>query len=356
MRMQKNFSLRKMNAFGVDERAKYFTEINDTHDILSLIHEKILQKEECYILGQGWNTLFTKDFDGVVIKMHLKKRNIIHEDANKVILEVGAGEDWIDLVNFAIAHHWAGIENLSFIPGTVGAAVFQDIGAYGQNFDDVFIDLDAINLETGAIETFDKEACAFAYRESIFKTKLRNRFIIVTIRIQLGKQKIIDTTYHSRYGSLLGELSKCAKPPFDISDVAKAVISIRKTKFPDWKKTGTAGSFFLNPVITKGKLRELQAIVPEVQYYPIEKLTYPMPDDPTFDHANHVKVAAGWLLEELGWKGKRIGNVGTSPNQALVVINYGNATAKEILQFTDAMQKDFEKRYNITLAPEVNIV
>jgi UDP-N-acetylmuramate dehydrogenase len=245
---------------------------------------------------------------------------------------------------------------LSYIPGSVGAGVFQNIAAYGQNFDETFLSLEAINLKTGKLKTFKKDECKFGYRESIFKKSLHNKYIITSVKLKLSVNGKIDTSYHSRYGSLLDELSKFAKPPYTGADIAKAVTNIRKFKMPDWKKTGTAGSFFLNPVVSKKKLSELQRIVPDVQYYPIDELTYPAPDDPKFNYSDHVKVAAGWLLEELGWKGKRIGNIGTSPNQAMVLLNYGGATAAEIVDFAKRMQDDFEEKYKIKLEPEVNII
>lgn len=329
MNIQSNYSLKNLNAFGVEVNAKYFVEISDIEDAKDIVKDGILNKEKFYILGQGWNTLFTKDFNGIIIKINIKGINILSKSSTEVILEAAAGEDWIDLVNYCVKNGWGGIENLSYIPGTVGAGVFQDIGAYGQNFDEAFVSLDAINIKTGEIKTFNSKECKFGYRQSIFKTALKNSYIILTVRLKLNLNASIDTSYHSRYGSLLDELSKFAKPPYKTDDIAKAVINIRKTKLPDWKKVGTAGSFFINPVVSKKQLTELQKIVPDIQFYPVDKLTYQMPGDPAFKYADHVKVAAGWLLEELGWKGKRIGQVGTSPTQALVVINYGGATAQE---------------------------
>ncbi len=356
MQIEKNHPLKNLNAFGVEAKAKYFTELNNISDARELVNSSFMQSEKIYILGQGWNTLFTKDFDGLVIRVNIKGIKVESQNGGKVIVEAGAGEDWIGFVNYAVSKEWGGIENLSHIPGSVGAGVYQNIAAYGQNFDEAFVELEAINLKNGQIEKFDKKRCEFGYRKSVFKTKLKNKYLILNVKFVLSENPEINTSYHSRYGSLVGELSKFAKPPYTLQDVARAVINIRRTKFPDWKVTGTAGSFFLNPVITKSKLKELQKIVPNVQFYPLDKLTYPMPDDPNFDHSNYVKVAAGWLLEELGWKGKRIGDVGTSPNQALVVINYGNAAPEDIIAFTKKMQADFEQKYGIKLEPEVNII
>jgi UDP-N-acetylmuramate dehydrogenase len=317
---------------------------------------KKFKGEQFYILGGGSNTFFTKDFDGVVYKMNIKGITQTKYTGKEVFLEIGAGENWNGLVQYAVNNGYAGIENMTLIPGSVGAAPVQNIAAYGQNLEDVFVSLTAFNLQTSKIEKFSKSECKFAYRDSFFKHKGKGKYIIINVSIKLSKTDIIDTTYHSRYDSIIGELEQFAAPPYNIRDVSKAVQRIRERKFPDWEKVGTAGSFFLNPVITKAQLKNIQKAFPDVQYYPLDKLTYPTPDDPTFDHSDHVKVAAGWLLEEIGWKGKKIGNVGTSPNQALVVVNYGGATAKEILNFTKKMQEDFYKHYKIKLEPEVNII
>lgn len=356
MRIQEHYSLKNNNAFKVAVNARYFTVVNSTDDLSNLITDERFKNNAHYILGEGANTLFTKDFEGFVIKMAIKGIQILSEDEEAVLLEVGGGESWIGLVQYCINNHLAGIENLNLIPGTVGAAPVQNIAAYGQNFEDVFVSLDAFNLETANIEVFDKEQCKFGYRSSIFKKEARGKYLVTAVRIRLFKNEMVNTSYHSRYGSVQSELEQFTKPPYSIRDIAKAIARIRERKFPDWEKEGTAGSFFLNPVITKEHLAYLQEKAPGLQFYPVDKLTYAMPDDPSFNYADHVKVAAGWLLEELGWKGKRIGNVGTSNEQALVVINYGGASAEEILDFTHKMQKDFKNAYNIELEPEVNIV
>jgi len=356
MKIENNYSLKHLNAFKVEASAKFFTEIHTESDLLELAKQKQLVSEEHFVLGSGTNTLLTKNFNGLVIKMAIRNINVLKETDESALLEIGAGESWNGLVHYAINNGFSGVENMVLIPGSVGAAPVQNIAAYGQNLEDVFDSLDAFDIKSGDMVNFKKKDCEFAYRDSLFKQKGKGNFIITKVRLNLLKNEHIDTSYHSRYGSLTGELEKFTKPPYNVRDVAKAVTRIRETKFPDWEKVGTAGSFFLNPVISKDKLIKLQKKVPEVQYYPVDKLTYPTPNVPEFDHANHVKVAAGWLLEELGWKGKRIGNVGTSPKQSLVVINYGGATAKEILEFTKKMQEEMKISYDIDLVPEVNII
>lgn len=356
MAVLSNYSLKNYNAFKVDVSAKHFAKVSSTEDIREILGHPEYTDERLFVLGDGTNTLFAQDFDGLVLKADIKGQKIIREDENSVIIEAGAGESWIDLVDFAVEKGYSGIENLTMIPGSVGAAPVQNIAAYGGNFEDAFESLDAINIENGQIEVFDRAACKFSYRSSFFKKEGRGKYIITKVRIKLSKNEQINTSYHSRYGSLEEELTKFTRPPYSLRDISNAVARIRERKFPDWTKVGTAGSFFLNPIVTKGKLSELLTKVPNLQYYPIDKLTYTTPNDPTFDHHNYVKIAAGWLLEELRWKGKRVGNVGTSPNQALVVINYGGATAQEILDFTSKMAEDFKNAYGIKLEPEVNIV
>jgi len=356
MEVIKNYSLNNENAFKVSLKAKFFSKANSVEELQELTSNSIFKKNKHFILGGGSNTLFTKDFDGIVIKTSFKGINVLKETKDEVIIEVGAGENWNGLVHYAVNNDFSGIENLILIPGTVGAAPVQNIAAYGQNFEDVFYKLEAIDLSNGKMKVFDKRSCEFAYRTSFFKEKGENKYLVIKVTIKLSKNETINTTYHSRYESIIGELKEFTQPPYNIRDISKAVTRIRERKFPDWEKVGTAGSFFLNPVITRKELEFIEKKTPGVQYYPVDKLSYPMPNDPTFDHSDHVKIAAGWLLEELGWKGKRIGQVGTSPNQSLVVINYGTKKADDILAFTKMMQEDFYKAYKINLEPEVNII
>lgn len=355
MKVFSNHSLKDHNSFKIDVKAKYFIKITQDKDVSEFLDLKKYHKDT-FILGGGSNILFQKNYPGMVVQIATKGINVIKEDNSDVLVEISAGESWNGFVHWAINNGYAGIENMVLIPGTAGAAASQNIAAYGQNIEDVFESLDAVEISSGKSVVFDKKAMKFGYRESIFKKEFRNKFIITKVRINLGKNELIDTSYHSRYESLEGELSKFASPPYNIRDIAKAVSVIRERKFPDWEKVGTAGSFFLNPVITKKELIELQKKVPNVQFYPIDKLTYPTPNDPNFVHADHVKIAAGWLLEELGWKGKWIGKVGTSPNQSLVIITQKGATAQDIIAFADKMKADVKKAYNIDLIPEVNII
>jgi UDP-N-acetylmuramate dehydrogenase len=355
MQIYNNYSLKKLNAFKHDIKAKYFFKINNLEDINNILTNKNLKYNGIYILGDGTNTLFSKDYDGLIIKNYIKNIKIINQTSKEVHLEVDAGVNWHKLVYFAVRNNWGALENMAMIPGTVGAAPVQNIAAYGQCFDDVFISLKAINLINANKKTFNKKSCKFRYRESIFKTKLKDQFIITSVRLKLSKSNKINTSYYSRYGSLEDELVKSSKPPYSLRDIFNAVIRIRKSKFPDPKKYGTAGSFFLNPTISKNQLSQLQKIAPRVQFYPVEGLSYPKQDDLSLKNSDKVKVAAGWLFEEIGWKGKRIGNVGTSPNQSLVIVSYKNSTPQEVINFAKKMKKDFKKHFNIDLEFEVNI-
>lgn len=302
------------------------------------------------------NTLFTGNFPGMVIQVNIKGITVRRQTKYKVIIDAGAGEDWIGLVEYAIDKNWGGIENLSYIPGKVGAAPIQNIAAYGQNFENVFCGLWAVDIATGKKKFFTKKMCQFGYRTSIFKTSLKGNYVVTSVRMSLTKNPKVNLSYYSRSASVEAEIRKIASAPYSIKDVSRAIIRIRKTKFPNWNVLGTLGSFFLNPVVHKNKLKLIQKTFPDIQFYPAEKLIYVPLGSDIFKHEDHVKLPAGWLLESAGWRGKRIGEVGTSPNQALVIINYGRATAQDILHFANMMATDCKKKFDITLVPEVNII
>lgn len=320
------------NTFRVSAKAK---------DFLVVRQEKDIPQEPFLILGEGANVLFTKDIPGLVIKNELKGRKVVSQDDDSVTLEVASGESWIDLVNFAVENGWSGIENMAFIPGTVGAATVGNIAAYGESFEDVFVEAKSLK------EKFSKADCNFGYRDSVFKNNRQDVFI-TSVTIKLSKKPAMDTAYYSRYESLKTQLGE---PPYTPKMVAAIVTRLRQSKLPDWHQLGTAGSFFKNPLVSAEKAHALQKEITELQTYPAEKLQYT--DRVT---GNFVKVPAGRLLDELGWKGKRIGNVGTWKNHALTVINYGGATGQEILDFTNQMSADIKSHFEIDLEPEVNIL
>ena len=307
------------------------------------------------LLGQGANILFTKDYPGTVVKVELLDRTVVSETDFDILVEVAAGEDWHSLVMWVSGNNWSGMENMAFIPGTAGAAVVGNIAAYGQNQGDLVDRVEAVDLSTGETHQFTHTECGFRYRNSHFKDKYKN-MLVTKIWYRLSKTPIYDTAYHSRFESLAGELQSLGKTsPYSSLDIAEAVTSLRQRKQPDWTRVGTAGSFFKNPFVTHTKLLELQAIVPELQAYPVDKMLYPSDNDPSLQ-ADLVKIPAGRLLDFLGWKGKTIGRVSTHPTHALSVINLGGATGAEIYEYSETMRADIKKNFNLRLEYEIVII
>lgn len=357
MNFQENYSLKKLNTFHLDVAAKYFAQVQSEAELLGLLEDPICKNSKILILGEGANILFTKDYEGVVLQMKIKGIKLVEEDGDHVMLEIGAGENWHELVMHTVERGWGGIENMVYIPGTAGAAVVQNIAAYGQNLYDVFHSLVAVETETGSSREFKKSECEFQYRDSRFKSRERGKYCVVKIRLKLAKNPKINTSYFetgkttAKNSSLSGELSGIENPT--VKDVAGAVMAIRKNKLPNVSEVGTAGSFFKNPVVTQEKYQELKKEDPDLQCYPIDGLNYVNVED--LSGEEKVKIPAGRLLDNLGWKGKRIGNVGTHPTQALAVISYG-ATPQEILDFTAKMKHAVKQQYGIELEPEVLII
>jgi UDP-N-acetylmuramate dehydrogenase len=309
-------------------------------------------KKPFFILGQGANTLFTKDFPGTIVLNRIKSAPHVKETSKQVKITVGSGFDWHELVMFAVSSGWSGLENLAFIPGTVGAAVSGNIAAYGQNQQDVFESATAVNLDTGVTEIFSLKDCVFTYRDSVFKSKFKNYFL-TSVTYRLSKITALELSYHAaRHASLLPELQKIAHEPYTVKDVAQAVINLRTVKLPDWKIVRTAGSFFKNPVVAKINADKIKSRIPDLQIYPVDKLQYTDPSE----SEKYVKLPAGMLLDELGWKGKRIGNVSTSPSHALIVIAHDNATGQEIYEFAENMRADVHSNFDIDLEYEVVII
>lgn len=342
-----NVSLKPFNTFGVEVKARELIEVSSREDLV--------KRENILILGEGANILFTKDFDGLVLLNKLKGRKVVSENSDEVIIEVASGENFNDLVMWSVENNWSGMENLALIPGTVGGAAMGNIGAYGQSVGEIILAVNTINLDSLEEKEYSNSECLFYYRDSIFKSQLQNKIIISSVQFKLSKKAHFDTHYFSKYESLESELFKFATKPYKPRDVAQAVINLRKNKLPDWKKIGTAGSFFKNPFVDLEKYEQLKSNMPDLQVYPVNKMLYPNPDDPIFGMADVVKIPAGRLLDELGWRGKRIGNVGTFDKHALVVVSYG-ATGQEILDFTNLMKADVQKNFDVELEPEVRIV
>lgn len=357
MNLQENYSLKADNTFRIDVTAKYFAEIYSNDELLALLQDEKYKNEKKLVLGDGANLLFTKDYDGLVIKLKLKGINVVEENDQCVILDISAGENWHELVMYAVDKGWGGIENMIYIPGTVGAAAVQNIAAYGQNISDVFESLDAINIESLEKKQFRKPECEFEYRDSRFKTREMGKYIVTNVRLKLSKNPVLNTSYFetgksfAKNVSLSGELADIENP--SIKDVANAVMNIRKNKLPDIHDVGTAGSFFKNPVVTQENYQELKKRDPDLQCYPTDGLRYSSVDD--LSKESMVKIPAARLLDNLGWKGKRIGQVGTHPTQALAVVNYGG-TGEEVLKFTEEMQKAVKNAYDIELDREVLVI
>ncbi|MGB5530701.1 MAG: UDP-N-acetylmuramate dehydrogenase [Ignavibacteriaceae bacterium] len=338
MLLLKNHSLKNLNTFGVDIKAKFFAEVFSGEELIKLLSDETFKQEKKFVLGGGSNILFTKDFDGIIIKISIPRIKIIEENSDSVIIETGAGVIWDELVKYCVDKNYGGIENLTLIPGTVGAAPIQNIGAYGQELSDTLVSLSGVFIESGKNKIFNKEECKFSYRSSIFKEELKNKFIITAVRLRLSMNPKPNITYKNldEYYSK----KKISNP--DIKDVSKAVAEIRRSRLPDPIKIGNAGSFFKNPVLNEDTFSKLKSEYPDVVNFPSEE--------------GQVKISAGWLIEKCGWKGKRFGEVGTSPDHALVICNFGKANGAEIFEFTMRLKEEVTNMFGIKLEEEVNIL
>ncbi len=336
LQIRENVSLKNFNTFGVEAIAKYLVEINHEDELTELFLDPKWLQMPRLVLGGGSNVLFTKDFEGLVIRMNIRgiEHRINHEE---VYVEAGAGESWNELVNYCVSHDFAGMENLSLIPGSVGASPVQNIGAYGVELKDVFESCQAFEISTQKIKTFVKEACGFGYRESIFKGELKDRFIITLVKFKLSTKAKVNT----KYGAIEEELRKREIAGPTIQDVSKVVAHIRVSKLPDPSTIGNAGSFFKNPVIGFGEFERLKNKFSELVHYPAGN--------------NQIKLAAGWLIEQCGWKGKIVGQTGTWKNQALVLVNHGNASGAEIFALSSQIIDSVYNKFGVYLNREVNI-
>ena len=337
MQIKNHFSLKSLNTFGIDVYAKEFSVIQSHQDLLDLISQRDLTKEKFLMLGGGSNVLFTKDFDGLLLKNEISGIEVINEDVQQVWIKVGAGVVWHEFVLHCIERGWGGLENLSLIPGTVGASPIQNIGAYGVEVKDLIVEVEGVDLVQKNTRTIKSQECEFAYRSSVFKTSLKNTFLITAVVFRLDKQPKLKV----EYGAIKDQLSKMKIDQPTIKDVSNAVISIRQSKLPDPNIIGNAGSFFKNPVVSAKKLDELKAIFPGIVSFPF---------------GNEFKLAAGWLIEQAGWKGHREGNVGCHEKQALVLVNHGNASGAEVLQLAQKIQQSVYTKFGVELEMEVNVI
>ena len=338
MNIIENYPLLKLNTFGVDVKAKYFTSINTINELIEVTNTNVFKDLELLILGGGSNILFTKDFDGLVILNNIKGKEIIDQNQQSIFLKIGAGENWHELVMYCVDNGWGGIENLSLIPGNTGTAPMQNIGAYGVEIKETFIELEALEISSGKIVKFNNSDCEFGYRESVFKNKMKNQYIILNITLELKKNPVLNINY----GDVKAILeSQNIKNP-TIKEVSNAIISIRQSKLPDPKKIGNSGSFFKNPIVSLNQLELIKKKYPNVVNYEINE--------------NEFKIAAGWLIERAGWKGKKFNNYGIHEKQALVLVNYGLANGMEIFELSEKIILDIKDKFGITLEREVNII
>lgn len=336
MKIQQNISLKPYNTFGLDVFAKYFIEI----DSISTLKEitKANKANNLFLLGGGSNMLLTKDIDKIVVKLNLKGISILKEDDDYVWVESQAGENWHEFVLWTIDHNYGGLENLSLIPGNVGTTPIQNIGAYGVEIKDHFVSCKALCIKDQSIVEFTNEECRFDYRESIFKNELKDQYIVLSATFKLSKQNHILKT---SYGAIQEELDKKNILSPTIKDISDAVIAIRKSKLPDPSKIGNSGSFFKNPIVPKTIFENIYKNNPTMPYYTIND--------------EWVKIPAGWLIEQSGFKGYRLGDAGVHEKQALVLVNYGKAKGEQIKKLAYTVQAEVYKMFGITISPEVNI-
>ncbi len=335
MFINENFSLKSFNTFGINVSTKLFASFSNRNELSEVLENK---NEHKLILGGGSNILFTKNYDGLVLKNEIAGIEKIKEDDAHVYVRAGAGVGWHEFVLYCINNNFAGVENLSLIPGSVGASPMQNIGAYGVEIKDVFHELEAYNIEGKKLVSFSKSDCAFGYRESIFKNKYKGQFVITSVTFQLNK----IPKYNTSYGAIETELEKMGVQSLSIKAISDAVINIRQSKLPDPKIIGNAGSFFKNPTIPNTQFEKLKIEFSNIVGYAVGE--------------TETKLAAGWLIEQCGWKGYRKSDAGCHEKQALVLVNYGNAIGEEILQLSEKIIDSVKLMFDVELHREVNIV
>jgi UDP-N-acetylmuramate dehydrogenase len=358
MKVKTDASLKKYNTFGVDTKAKYFSRVKSIPQLKELL--KKYPEEKILILGQGSNTLLVNNWDGLALKIELEGKEIVSENDSTVEIKVASGENWDEFVRYTVENNLSGIENLVMVPGTVGGAVRENIACYGHNISHSIISVEVLDIKSREVKNIDKTECGYLYRDSKFKKEWKNKYIITSAIFELRKNsKELELSYHERagrYGSIQEELESFAKEPYSTQDVMEAVIRQRTKRLPSVEEYGTCGSFFKNPLVSFKKFKDLEKIIDQLQCYPVEDLKYDLSNTEDFKDSDLVKIPAGRLLDELGWKGKWEGNVGVSEKHALCVVSNKKATGKEIYDFTKKMIEDVKKNYGIDLIPEVNII
>ncbi len=337
MNIQENYSLKNLNTFGIDVSAASYVEVSSTQELIEVL--KLPSANNHMILGGGSNILFTKNFDGLMIKNSIRAIDVVSENDSEVVVKVGAGEVWHDFVLHCIDQGWGGIENMSLIPGVVGAAPIQNIGAYGVEQKDLFVELEALRKSDQEVLTLNAEDCQFGYRDSLFKNEGKGEYVILNVTYRLNKN---NTDINTSYGAIKDVLNSKGIEQPSIKDVSDAVIEIRQSKLPDPAKIGNGGSFFKNPVVPTSVVENIKKEYPEIPTYPI--------DD------QQTKVPAGWLIEKAGFKGQRFGEVGVHERQALVLVNYGNGKGQEIFDLSEKILITVNQQFGIKLEREVNII
>ena len=332
-----NFSLKKHNTFGIEAKAKQFVVVHSVPDLKAVLQENPTEKK--FILGGGSNMLLTQDIDALVIHVDLKGKKIIQQDTDFVWVESQAGENWHEFVLWTIHQDFGGLENMSLIPGNVGTTPVQNIGAYGTEIKDTFISCEAVNIVTQEMKTFTNADCHFGYRESVFKQEAKDQYVITSVIFKLTKR---NHKINISYGDIQSELAQKNIENPSLVDVSNAVIAIRQSKLPDPATLGNSGSFFKNPIVLKSQFEPIHKKFPEMKFYEISE--------------TEVKVPAGWLIEQAGFKGKRFGDAGIHKNQALVLVNYGNATGQEILNVSKNIQNTVFEMFGISIEAEVNVI
>lgn len=337
--IQENISLLPYNTFRIQSTARYFATISSVADALELFNAPVFQTQPHLFIGGGSNILLTKDFDGLVIRNEIKGIDVVAQDDDQITLKVGAGENWHAFVMYCVDRNYGGVENLSLIPGTVGAAPMQNIGAYGVEVKDTIVEVEAIHIKDRKTVRFSNEACAFGYRESIFKQKMKDQYFISSVTLKLSRR---NHHYHVSYGAIQDTLRQMGRDALSVKAVSDAVISIRRSKLPDPQVIGNAGSFFKNPSVSENIFDEIKKSYPTVPSFPGEN--------------GLIKIPAGWLIEQCGWKGKREGSIGVHQHQALVLVNYDNGEGGKIWNLAMRIQSSVKEKFNVHLHPEVNVV
>ncbi len=337
MTILENISLKPYNSFGIEAYAKEFVDIKSEAELIEVLKKH--RNSELFVLGGGSNLLLTKDINALVLHLNNKGKEVLDEKGDQVIVKIQAGENWHDFVLWCIKNDFGGVENLSLIPGNVGTAPIQNIGAYGIELKDVFVGCEAIELATLKTINFTKKECKFGYRNSFFKAEGKGKYVITNVTFKLSKA---NHNFNTSYGAIQSELTKSKINNPSLKDVSDAVIKIRQSKLPDPKEIGNSGSFFKNPVISEDHFTDLKINFPEIPSYELS---------PT-----EIKVPAGWLIEKAGFKGKRFGDYGVHKNQALVLVNYGSANGNDIFNLSKLIQKTIKRIFNIDLEAEVNVI